>query len=164
MDPDRWRQIESLYHAALALDEPVRHDFVHQACASDPSLEQEIESLLSGCTADSFHESPAVTVRSRHIASALKGGTLISHYELLEKLGEGGMGVVYKARDQRLKRLVALKFIAVDGFGDPDHERRLLREARAASAFRHPNIAHVYDVDQAPLSAADVHRNGIRSR
>jgi serine/threonine protein kinase len=89
------------------------------------------------------------------MASALKSGATVSHYELLEKLGEGGMGVVFKARDKRLKRLVALKFIALDGIANPEREHRLLQEARTASAFRHPNIAHVYDVDQAPLTDRD---------
>jgi serine/threonine-protein kinase len=65
------------------------------------------------------------------------------------------MGIVFKARDKRLKRLVALKFIAFDSVTDPEYERRLLQEARTASAFRHPNIAHVYDVDQAPLTERD---------
>jgi serine/threonine protein kinase len=81
----------------------------------------------------------------------LKIGATISHYELLEKLGEGGMGVVFKAHDKRLKRLVALKFISIRRTADVEGERRLLREARTASTFRHPNIAHVYEVNQALL-------------
>jgi len=98
---------------------------------------------------------------SRHVlVSVLRTGSTISHYKLLEKLGEGGMGVVFKARDKRLKRLVALKFIVSDGVGTPEHERRLLQEARTASSFRHPNIAHIYEVNKAPLTDVD-HTVGI---
>jgi eukaryotic-like serine/threonine-protein kinase len=159
-DPDRWRQIENLYHAALARGEPERDTFISQACAGDESLEQEIRSLLTESAPDTFLEGAAVTFadrspRSQLMAAALKSGATVSHFELFEKLGEGGMGVVFKARDKRLKRLVALKFIAFDAVTDPEYERRLLQEARTASSFRHPNIAQVYDVDQAPLTESD---------
>ena len=159
MDPDRWRQIESLYHAALACREPERNSFLRQACAGDALLEQEVQSLLTERASGRFLEEPVVTFaapskRDHFVVSILKSAT-VSHYELLEKLGEGGMGVVFKARDKRLKRLVALKFIALDGIANPERERRLLQEARTASAFRHPNIAHVYDVDQASLAESD---------
>jgi tetratricopeptide (TPR) repeat protein len=73
-------------------------------------------------------------------------GQTISHYEVLEKIGEGGMGVVYKARDTLLGRLVALKTLPAGGPVDPDRQARLLREARAASALHHPNIVAVHDL------------------
>ena len=78
-------------------------------------------------------------------ASTVIGQTL-SHYEVLEKIGEGGMGVVYKARDTLLDRLVALKTLPSGGAADPDRQARLLREARAASALHHPNIVAVHDL------------------
>jgi eukaryotic-like serine/threonine-protein kinase len=75
-------------------------------------------------------------------------GKKIAHYEILEKLGEGGMGVVYKARDTHLQRLLAIKVLPADRVANTDRKTRFVQEARSASALNHPNIVHIYDIDQ----------------
>jgi serine/threonine protein kinase len=73
-------------------------------------------------------------------------GRTIAHYQIVEKLGEGGMGVVYKARDAHLGRFVAIKLLLPDKVADPERKRRFVQEAKAASSLNHPNIITIYDI------------------
>ncbi len=73
-------------------------------------------------------------------------GQTILHYRMLEKLGAGGMGEIYKAEDTRLKRIVAIKALSPRLAGEPERRKRFIQEARAASALNHPNIITLYDI------------------
>ncbi|MEO8129934.1 MAG: protein kinase [Bryobacteraceae bacterium] len=135
MNSERWKRIDELFCRVLDQPEHARTEYLRDACGGDQTLQREVSSLLEADGAvTSFLQSPAI--RS------------IAHYRIVEVLGSGGMGVVYKAVDTRLNRTVALKMLPLQLCADADLNRRLLDEARAASALDHPNIVVIHDIGE----------------
>ena len=123
MRPDRWRQVELLYHSALDREEPARDAFLREACREDEELRSEVRSLLDQTE-----------------SGVLNRPLQLGPYQIVGVIGAGGMGTVYQARDTRLNRVVAIKV------SEARFNARFEREARAVAALNHPNICTLYDV------------------
>ncbi len=157
MDTDaveRWRRVDRLFEAVLDRPPPDRGAFLDRECAEDPGLKREIEKLLEAdARASDFLDDPSPWI-GRMLSAELDAasdpvGRTVSHYEILEQLGRGGMGVVFKARDIRLDRTVTLKFLRPHLVADAEARARFIQEAKAASALDHSNICTVFEIDEA---------------
>ena len=152
MTPERWERIEQLCHSALERAPRERAAYLAAECAGDAELQREVESLINDRQEGGASlERQAIEVAAERYASTAASdlaGRTLGRYEILSRLGAGGMGEVYLARDARLKREVALKVLPHKWLADAERKRRFEQEARAASALNHPNIVTVFDVDQ----------------
>ncbi|MGH9843345.1 MAG: serine/threonine-protein kinase [Blastocatellia bacterium] len=155
MTPDRWKQVERLYHAALEREPESRAEFLDEACAADEELRREVASLLAyDDRPASFIEAPVLEVAARELATLSGAQTqpialaLIGAYQILSPLGRGGMGEVHLALDTRLGRKVAVKLLPARFTTDAERVRRFAQEARAASALNHPNIITIHEIGE----------------
>ncbi len=153
MNPERWQKIDRIFQAALERAPNARAAFIHEACNGDDALRHEVEVLLSAQDqAGSFLNAPAYAVAAESLINgASLAGQRIGHYQIIALLGKGGMGEVYRARDERLAREVAIKVLPAAMRHDSDRLKRFEQEARATSALNHPNILTVYDLGTADL-------------
>src|SRR5690242_4988681 len=141
MTPEDWQRVKPILDSALQMDSTQRPAFLKQACA-DPSLRHEIESLLAA-----QEQAGTDALKSAaFLRSTLTTGTRLGDFQILSLLGAGGMGEVYRARDLRLDRDVAIKVLPRFVSFDPERLRRFEQEAKAAAALNHPNILAVFQM------------------
>src|SRR5215469_13794042 len=138
---DRWRKVETLYHTARDRKPEERRVYLESACSGDEEILKEVESLLANDElASGFLETDERPAQAEAERGSIAAGEQIGRYVILEFVRAGGMGEVYKARDARLDRVVAIKFLPHAYASDPAALERFEREARAASALNHPKI------------------------
>jgi hypothetical protein len=152
MTTDRWRRVEALYHELLAHPEDERAAALIAACPEDAALQAEVRSLLDQPEpAAGFLVIPALEVAAHLVspASSLIAGRRIGVFELQGLLGAGGMGEVYRARDTRLGRSVAIKILPPAFQDAPERVARFAREARVLASLNHPHIGAIYGLEEA---------------
>ena len=151
-DPQRWQQIKQIFEGALELHGDEREAYLVSACEGQTEVRAEVESLLRSYeVAGSFMETPAVAHAADTLAELdqkLTPGQRIKHYQIVNLIGEGGMGEVYLANDTTLGRRVALKVLPPFVSKDPERLRRFTQEARAASRLSHPNVCVVHEIGE----------------
>ncbi|MEP6570984.1 MAG: protein kinase [Acidobacteriota bacterium] len=146
----RWKEIDRIFAAALELDSAERPAFLLAACDGDEELRAEVESLLAHVVPESLIEGQALGEATRLLANQTRAEeiTRIGPYQIVKLLGAGGMGKVYLAHDDRLKRSVAIKLLSHYSASGNERIRRFRQEALAASALNHPNILTIYEVGE----------------
>lgn len=158
--PERWARVRDLLERAVDLPPHLRSSYLSDACPDDSAIRSEVSSLLEAHdAAGTFLDGPPSpwSDSSDEVAGevTLSAGSRLGHFEIVEKLGAGGMGRVYKATDTRLDRTVAIKLIAPALADDPKHRERFEREARAISRLAHPNICVLHDVGLAVVGRVE---------
>ena len=143
MTDERWRRVSAIFHEALTRGPSARGAFLDEACAGDPLLRTELDNLLAADrAAGQWGGDPLLAAAG----SAVAAGTTIGGHRVEMRIGAGGMGEVYRARDPQLNRPVAIKVLPPASVLDVAARQRLLREARAAASLNHPNICTIHEV------------------
>src|SRR6266581_4867882 len=150
MTPERWQQLKQIFQSALERNPAERSAFLNQACAEDPALRSQVESLIAshdqaGDSIEAMAAEAATEMLDDDQADSIVGKQ-ISHYQVVSRIGRGGMGEVFLAHDTSLGRKVALKLLRSDFTRNEERLRRFQQEARAASALNHPNILTIYEI------------------
>src|SRR6266513_3116687 len=150
MTPERWQQLKQIFQSALERNPAERSAFLSEACADDPALRSEVESLIAshdqaGDSIEAMAAEAATEMLDDDQAVSIVGKQ-ISHYQVVSRIGRGGMGEVFLAHDTSLGRKVALKLLRSDFTRNEERLRRFQQEARAASALNHPNILTIHEI------------------
>lgn len=164
MTPERYREVGRIFRAATEIPPDRRAAFLDAACADDSALRQEVDSLLLAHDSQGkdWIDGRALNLAAQALATKASEswvGRQVHHYQVSSLLGKGGMGEVYRARDKRLERDVALKILPMAYSTDAERLRRFEQEARTAGKLNHPNILTVYDVgihDGAPYIVTEL--------
>jgi serine/threonine protein kinase/Tol biopolymer transport system component len=147
MRPERWRRLEQLYHSASERHPSQRSAFLDAECGGDQEMRAELELMLAkNNSPQAFLDRPAWAA-SPYASASVSIGTQLGAYRIESVLGQGGMGVVYRALDTKLNRTVAVKLLS-DGLADAASRRRFQREAQTASSLNHPHILTVHDAGE----------------
>src|SRR5437016_3137958 len=150
MTPERWQQLKQIFQSALERNPAERSAFLSQACADDPALRSQVESLIAS------HDQAGDSIQAMAVEAATEMldddqavsivGKQMGHYQVVSLIGRGGMGEVFLAQDASLGRKVALKLLRSDFTRIEERLRRFQQEARAASALNHPNILTIHEI------------------
>ncbi len=149
MTPEQWKKVTAMFHAVKEMPLREREEFLLTAHPDEPQLRQEVERLLEADEGSDSFLHPLPPFQSAASPRAVPAaGEQVLHYQLIEKIGEGGMGEVYKARDLTLDRIVALKFLSPRLQIQEESKLRFLQEAKTASALDHPNICTIHSIEK----------------
>src|SRR5271170_2041133 len=148
MDPERWRHIEKLYNSAVERPPAERPALL---AGADPDIGEEVEVLLAQPSGGALLDEDATDLLAESSVNQLPAGASWGHYQIEEMLGRGEMGVVYRAKDTKVDREVAIKVLPDEFAQDPHRLARLSHDAKVLASLNHPNIGHIYGVESRAL-------------